>query len=53
MGRFGSALRVRRSARSSLFDREGCPLRSISAFINKSRAPGDPARAFVSIVTHH
>jgi hypothetical protein len=50
---FGSALRVRRFARSSLIDREGQIARSISAFIKQSRASGDPARAFVSVVTRH
>jgi hypothetical protein len=48
---FGGALRVRRFARSRLIDREGRMARSISAFINQSRASGDPARAFVSVVT--
>jgi hypothetical protein len=47
---FGNALRVRRFARSSLIDRERPMARSISAFIKQSRASGDPARAFVSVV---
>jgi len=46
----GSALRVRRFARSSLIDRQGQTGRSMSAFINQSRASGDPARAFASVV---
>jgi hypothetical protein len=50
---FGSALRVRRFARSSLIDREGRTARSIPAFIKQSRASGDPARASVSVVTGH
>jgi hypothetical protein len=44
---------VRRFARSSLIDREGKPARSISAFINQSRASGDPARAFTTVVKGH
>jgi hypothetical protein len=32
-------------ARSGLIDRVSSPMRSISAFIKKSRAPGAPSRA--------
>jgi len=47
-----STLRGRRSARSSLIGRNR-KIRPISAFTERSRAPGTPARAFDLSVTRH
>jgi hypothetical protein len=47
----GGALRGCSFARSSLIARDRRDARAMSAFINQSRAPGTPARAYDSTVT--